>query len=234
MNIAGLQKMTLLDYPGKVACTVFLAGCNFRCPFCHNSGILSAASPSDISREELLRFLEKRKGLLDGVCITGGEPTLQSDLPELLADIKGLGYPIKLDTNGTRPKMLKSLAEKGLIDYVAMDIKNSPHRYSQTVGCTADLQALEESIRFLLSGAVDYELRTTVVAELHSTEEILSMGQWLASLSDSKPKRLFLQPYRDSEQVLHPGMHAPDTAALEEFVRLLEPFVQQISLRGDV
>ena len=164
MKIGGLQKMTLLDYPGKVACTVFLAGCNYRCPFCHNSGLLEAA-PEEITPEALLTFLEKRKGLLDGVCITGGEPTLQPELPQLLERIKALGYLVKLDTNGSNPAMLGMLLAQGLVDYVAMDVKNCPERYAETAGLpNLEIDRIEQSLTYLLSGVVDYELRTTVVS----------------------------------------------------------------------
>ena len=169
--IAGLQKMTLLDYPGKVACTVFLQGCNFRCPFCHNSPLLPGKGESGITEEELLAFLQKRKGLLDAVCVSGGEPTLYAGLEDLLRRIKELGYLVKLDTNGSRPAVLKRLTEEKLVDYVAMDVKNSPARYGQTVGAEKlDIAPLEESLRFLLAGTVSYELRTTVVEEFHDPE----------------------------------------------------------------
>lgn len=233
MKIAGLQKMTLLDYPGKVACTVFLPGCNFRCPFCHNSGILSAEAPEGLSADALLAFLQKRRGLLDGVCVTGGEPTLQPDLAALLGKIKALGYLVKLDTNGSRPEVLKALVEAGLVDYVAMDIKNAPERYPLTVGCSPSLSQIKESIAFLLRGNVDYELRTTVVEEFHDEQSVLSMGQWLGSLVPGiLPDKLFLQPYRDSEQVLSPGLHTPSADTLQQFVRLLEPFVHAVMIRG--
>jgi len=210
MIISGLQKMTLLDYPGRVACTVFLQGCNFRCPFCHNSGLLGAAQEETISEEALLDFLRKRIGILDGVCITGGEPTLQNDLPQLLRQIKQMGYYIKLDTNGSRPDMLKALVEEKLIDYVAMDIKNSPDRYGETIGLSQLPKEIEKSIVFLMEGELDYEFRTTVVEEFHSEADILALGQWLSQLSpDRKAKRLFLQPYADRDSVLVSGLHTP-------------------------
>ena len=178
MKIAGLQKMTLLDYPGKVACTVFLSGCNYRCPFCHNSGLLENA-PEAVTPEGLLEFLKKRRGMLDGVCITGGEPTLQKELPELLEAIKALGYPVKLDTNGSNPAMLEDLLNRGLVDYVAMDVKNCPERYGETVGIpNFSLEKTEQSLRLLLSGHTDYELRTTCVEEFHGEEEVRAMGLW--------------------------------------------------------
>lgn len=234
MNIAGLQKMTLLDYPGRVACTVFLSGCNFRCPFCHNRDLLTGNAPSLMSGEELLAFLEKRKGLLDGVCITGGEPTLQPQLPQLLSQIKALGYAIKLDTNGARPQMLRSLVEQKLVDYVAMDIKNSREEYAKTAGISQTLLPdIEESIGFLLSGRVDYELRTTVVKELHSDESIQAMGTWVRTLGEGNlPAKWFLQSYVDRDSVLYPDLHAPTKENMENYERLLAPFANFVALRG--
>lgn len=233
MNIAGLQKMTLLDFPGKVACTVFLQGCNFRCPFCHNSDLLEREGSQSIREEELLTFLKKRKGILDGVCITGGEPTLQPDLEDLIRKIKALGYPVKLDTNGSRPDVLKRLAGEGLLDYVAMDIKNSPDRYPQTAGITR-LDHVEESIRFLMTGRVDYEFRTTVVAELHSPEAVDSMGKWLSSLAPEYTiPRFYLQPYVDRDSVLFDGLHAPSSEMLEKYVGILRFCAENVSIRGN-
>ncbi len=234
MNIAGLQKMTLLDYPGKVACTVFLQGCNFRCPFCHNSDLLGAKGPEGMSDGELLTFLEKRQGLLDGVCITGGEPTLQPELETLIGSIKALGFAVKLDTNGSRPEVLKALVEKNLVDYVAMDIKNCPADYPETAGMRpALMEAVEDSARFLLAGNVDYEFRTTVVDELHSEEGIAAMGRWLESLSsDHKTKRLFLQCYMERESVLSPGFNPPSKEKMTDFVSILQPFAEVVQVRG--
>ena len=230
MIISGLQKMTLLDYPGRVACTVFLQGCNFRCPFCHNSGLLGAAQEDTIPVEELIDFLRKRVGILDGVCITGGEPTLQADLPELLRQIKALGYNIKLDTNGSNPAMLKALAQEKLIDYVAMDIKNCPDRYAETIGLSQMPKTIEESIAFLLSGEVDYEFRTTVVEEFHNEENILHMAQWLSQ--STKPKKLFLQPYVDRDSVLAQGLHTPDAEKLRRFEAIAAPYMEFVAIRG--
>jgi len=234
MNIAGLQKMTLLDYPGKVACTVFLQGCNFRCPFCHNSDLLPGQGQPYMTDEELLTFLQKRKGLLDGVCITGGEPTLQPQLLQLLSRIKTLGYAVKLDTNGARPQVLRELVESGVVDYVAMDIKNSREEYPGTTGTSKKmLPQVEESIRFLLSGKVDYELRTTVVRELHSTATIDAMGRWVCALGDcEKPKRWYLQSYVDRDTVLAPGLSAPTADELEKYRKILEKYGVTVGLRG--
>ena len=234
MHIAGLQKMTLLDYPGKVACTVFLQGCNFRCPFCHNSDLLGGQGPESMATEDLLAYLEKRKGILDGVCITGGEPTLQPDLEDLIRSVKALGYSVKLDTNGSRPEVLKHLVQEKLLDYVAMDIKNSPEAYSTTAGMKPELfGSVQESVRFLLTGKVDYELRTTVVDELHREQDIEAIGRWLEDLnSDHKAKRFFLQCYVDRESVLSPGFTPPSREKMEKFVSILRPFVQRIEIRG--
>ena len=234
MRIVGLQKLTLLDYPGKVACTVFLGGCNFRCPFCHNGQLLDHQAETIMEPEELLGFLSKRKGILDGVCITGGEPTLQSDISQLLTQIKEMGFCIKLDTNGYRPDILRDLVEAGLVDYVAVDVKNSPSRYGQTVGVPQlNLCKIEESLRFLISGQVDYELRTTVVEELHSEESVREMGQWIAALDPTgKPKKLFLQAFVDRDSVLLRGLHAPQPRTLELYGKILEPYVEKVNLRG--
>ena len=232
--ISGLQKMTLLDFPGKVACTVFLQGCNFRCPFCHNSGLLEGNEPELMTSDELLAFLKKRQGILDGVCITGGEPTLQPGLPALLKDIKALGFAVKLDTNGSRPEVMKQLVADGLVDYVAMDIKNSPRRYGETAGVPKmHLDKIEESIRFLLSGAVDYEFRTTVVSEFYDSEAMTEIGQWLHSLDTThSARRFFLQCYVDRDSVLESGLHAPEKADLEHFSQILAPFAELVQIRG--
>lgn len=232
--IAGLQKMTLLDYPGKVACTVFLQGCNFRCPFCHNSSLLGSTHESPISQEELLAFLRKRQGLLDGVCITGGEPSLYKKLPELLAQIKDLGFAVKLDTNGYRPDILKHLVRDSLVDYVAMDIKNCPDRYGETAGVSnLELSKIEDSMGFLMHGNLDYEFRTTVVQQFHTVREIRSIGQWFQKLSPhTKVKKYFLQPYTDRESVLYGGLCAPERTQLQAFSAAIQPFVHSVEIRG--
>ena len=234
MNIAGLQKMTLLDFPGKVACTVFFQGCNFRCPFCHNSDLLPGQGQPLMDDEELLAFLEKRKGLLDGVCVTGGEPTLQRELPQLLGRIKALGYKVKLDTNGAQPQVLRALVEQGRVDSVAMDIKNSREEYAKTAGMReALLPQVEESIRYLLAGKVDYEFRTTVAHPLHSPGSIEAMGRWVCSLGDgAKPRNWYLQCYVDRESVLCGGLAAPQKEDMEKYCKILGPYGGNISPRG--
>lgn len=232
--ICGLQKMTLLDYPGKIACTVFLGGCNFRCPFCHNSELFMGKPQKLMEDEEFFKFLAPRKGLLDGVCVSGGEPTLYKDLPEFMARIKELGFLVKLDTNGYRPEVVKELVAKNLVDYIAMDVKNSPAMYARTVGLeTMDLAPIEESLRFLIDGNVEYELRTTLVAQLHDEDSIQKMGQWLSSLVLGKqPKKLFLQSFVDRDTVLFGNLSAPESEVTQRFAALLEPFVGSVTIRN--
>ena len=234
--IAGLQKMTLLDYPGKVACTVFLQGCNFRCPFCHNSSLLGVAQQETIPVEELLAFLEKRQGILEGVCITGGEPTLHKYLPELLGQIKELGFAVKLDTNGYRPEVLQALIQQNLVDYVAMDIKNCPEKYGETAGVSAlDLPKIEESMRLLFASGVAFEFRTTVVAELHTAKDFSAIGKWLEKLSpQKKAEKYFIQPYADRDSVLCGGLTTPKSTDLQAFLAAIRPHVHRAEIRGDV
>ncbi len=230
MNIHGLQKLTLLDYPGKVACTVFLAGCNLRCPFCHNSELLdAAAAPPVMDDAELLAFLKKRQGMLDGVAFTGGEPLLRPELPELLKRVHALGYPVKLDTNGTLPDRLERVILDGLVDYVAMDVKNSPARYAETCGLeTMDLSPVYASIELLLTGPTDYEFRTTVTEELHDEASIAALGPMIAGA-----KRWFLQPFTDRDSVLYAGFHAPSEEKLRRYLELVKPYVDAAEIRGN-
>ena len=230
MKVSGLQKVTLLDYPGKVAATVFLGGCNFRCPYCHNASLvkLTPRTP-DLPENELFSFLRKRKGLIDGVCVSGGEPLMQDGIEAFIEAIKALGYPVKLDTNGSYPAKLKSLVEHRLVDYVAMDVKNSPGKYSKTAGVRDDfLPFVRESAAYLLGGSVDYEFRTTVVKTLHSAGDFTQIGKWLRGA-----KRYFLQNYRDSEDVLTQGLPGVDTADLEAYAETLRPYIQDVRIRSD-
>lgn len=232
--IAGLQKMTLLDFPGKVACTVFLAGCNYRCPFCHNAELFDRKQEEVMSTDAFLEFLKKRKNLLEGVCVSGGEPTGDPKLEQLLTDIKALGYAVKLDTNGSHPKILKRLVEKQLVDYVAMDAKNSRAKYPLTVGCDVDLAAVEESLRLLIGGEVPYELRTTLVAQLHDEVSIEAMGQWLASLvPGKKPARLFLQSFVDRDTVAYSGLCAPTENDVLRYRDILTSYIGKVTIRNN-
>lgn len=234
MKISGLQKMTLLDYPGKVACTVFFDGCNFRCPFCHNSELLENEAPALMDDQEFLYFLKKRKGILDAVCISGGEPTLQPDLEHFIRSIKELGYSVKLDTNGFLPKTLKHLVAENLLDYVAMDIKNSPELYAVTAGLPSiQLEPVEESIQFLLSGVVDYEFRTTVVSEFHDENAFHAIGKWLQTLNPgTKAKQFFLQPFTDRDTVLYANFHAPSEENLKKWASVLSGCSDHVQIRG--
>ena len=233
--ICGLQKMTLLDFPGKVACTVFLGGCNFRCPFCHNSELFMGKPQMLMEDAEFFHFLEKRQGLLDGVCVSGGEPTLEKHLAAFLEKIKALGFLVKLDTNGYRPHVVKELVEKNLVDYIAMDVKNSPAQYGKTAGLPqVDLAAIEETLRFLLEDHVPYELRTTLVAQLHTEQSIQDMGAWLAGLVPGvKPKLLFLQPFVDRDTVLFGNLSAPEKETTRRFAQILKPFAESVTIRNE-
>lgn len=228
MDIHGLQKLTLLDFPGHVACTVFLAGCDFRCPFCHNGGLVLGGMTPLMDDAALLDFLKKRQGLLDGVAVTGGEPLLRPDLPRLLERIKALGYAVKLDTNGSHPAALRALVSDGLVDHVAMDIKNSPAAYAATVGVPElDLTPVAESAAFLLSGAVAYEFRTTAVAEFHTDASFAAIAQWIAGA-----KRYYIQCFTDRDAVLQAGLHAPTKEQLEHWADIVRPLVPSVALRG--
>ena len=228
MVIGGLQKMTLLDYPGKVACTVFLPGCNLRCPYCHNSSLVLPPKIRDgFSLDQLLEFLQRRRGKLDGVCITGGEPTIHRDLPELIRKIRDLGFLIKLDTNGSNPGMLKQLAAQQMIDYVAMDIKNSPRLYGETCGGISFLDAVSESLAFLKQGSVDYELRTTVCKPLHTEQSMEELAIWIQGA-----RRYFLQNFADSGDLIGTGMHPFSQEELERFLTIARRYVPDARIRG--
>ncbi len=228
MNINGLQKLTLLDFPGRTACTVFLAGCDLRCPFCHNADLLDGSAEVVMDDRDLLAFLEKRRGLLDGVAFTGGEPLLRRDLPALMEKIRALGYAVKLDTNGCHPDALAAVLDRGLVDYVAMDIKNSPDRYAATAGVAAvDMDRVNESIGLLMTRAPDYEFRTTVVAQLHDADSFRAIGPWLRGA-----KRYFLQAFTDRDSVPFAGFTAPSKEEMEAYAALLRPYIPAVALRG--
>ncbi len=229
MYISGLQKLTLLDYPGKVACTVFTAGCNFRCPFCHNASLVVDISRNPrIPEDEIFAFLRKRSGILDGVCITGGEPMLQPDLPDFMARIKDMGLAVKLDTNGSVPNLLAQVIEKNLVDYVAMDIKSSPARYGAVAGIEGmDLSAAAAGKDILLEGRVDYEFRTTIVRELHSVDDMHGIGEFIRGA-----RRYFLQSFKDSGDILGGVYSAHDKKTLEAMLDIVSPYVQSAALRG--
>ena len=229
MRIYGLQKMTLLDFPGKVACTVFTGGCNFRCPFCHNALLVTKLPEKpDYSEDEILIFLEKRTGLLDGVAITGGEPLLNPDIADFIRKIRSMGYAVKLDTNGSFPERLKAIVGEGLVDYVAMDIKNRKEKYAETIGLkNLDLSKIEESVEFLKSGAVDYEFRTTVVEQFHTVEDIRAAAEWI-----SGAKRYFLQNFVDSGELICEEVSGVDKETMLKMKSAAADFVPQTEIRG--
>lgn len=229
MKIHGFNTLTLLDYPGRVGATLFLGGCNFRCPFCQNGNlVLHPEREPFLPEEEVLAYLKKRQGILDGVCISGGEPTLYAELPGLMEKIKSLGFLVKLDTNGSHPEVIRKLHAEGLIDYVAMDIKSSPARYREAAGCEAlDLAAIEESVEFLKSSVPEYEFRTTVVRELHTASDFADIASWIAGC-----RTYFLQAYRDSDSVIHPGFSSYSREELEGFCKILREKIPLVSIRG--
>lgn len=227
--IAGLQKMTLLDYPGKVAATVFIGGCNFRCPYCHNASLLRPlGGAQDITEDTVLAFLRSRKGFLDGVCVSGGEPLLWDGLAPFLRKVKGLGLLVKLDTNGSRPEALKALNEEGLVDFVAMDVKHAPGSYAIAAGTKADvLPAVQESVAYLLSGAVPCEFRTTVMRGMHTLEDLVEIGKWIQGAD-----AYFLQNFENSPDVLTQGLQGFETSELQAFADAIRPFVPGARVRG--
>ena len=228
MLIKGLQKTTLLDFPGKVACTLFTGGCNFRCPFCHNASLVISPDMSDlISEEEFFSFLNKRKAILDGVCITGGEPLIQKDIEEFIIKIRELGFAVKLDTNGAYPDRLKSILDKKLVDYVAMDIKNQKEKYSLTCGTEVDTDKISESIALLMRGDISYEFRTTVVRELHTPQDIAAIGEWIRGA-----KRYFLQSFADSGDIIEDGLSAYTPEEMAQILVFARKNVPSAELRG--
>jgi len=247
MVIHGLQKTTLLDYPGHVAATIFTGGCNFRCPFCHNGDlVLNPGGTPQIPMEEIMAFLQKRQGILDGVCITGGEPTLQLDLEDFIRGVRGLGYLVKLDTNGYRPEVLERLLEEGLLDYVAMDVKASKDNYARAVGldCMNSksdfvIEKIERSVELLQNSSIDYEFRTTVVKGLHTIEEFEEIGRWLAGC-----KAYYLQGFQKNENVLAARLGKSDSATggnrfesfsrgdMEQMAALAGKYVEKVIIRG--
>lgn len=229
MVIKGIQKLTLLDYPGKTACTIFTGGCDFRCPFCHNSELVLAPNDVEsISEDEVRTFLKKRRSLLDGVCITGGEPTLQKGLMEFIEELKDLGYAVKLDTNGYEPEKLKRIIDSGMVDYIAMDIKSSPKNYTLVSGIeNLDFSKIERSVELIRTSGIEHEFRTTVVKQLHSRQDFGEIGRWLKG-----EKRYFLQQFVDSGAVLCDGMSAASPEEMHEYLLTVQEFIPTAELRG--
>ncbi len=229
MNIQGLQKLTLLDYPEKVACTIFTAGCNFRCPFCHNASLVTHIDlEKNIQVEQIMNFLKKRWRVLDGVCISGGEPLLQPGLEDFIRGLKEIGYCVKLDTNGSNSRLLRNLAEQKLLDYVAMDIKNAPDKYGMTIGIEDyNMDEILRSVDFLLSGTISYEFRTTVVREFHKREDFAAIGRWIKGA-----ERYYLQSFQDSGDLIRPGLRAYTKEILVQALEIIRRNVPNAELRG--
>lgn len=229
MRILGMEKMSLVDFDGKIAATLFTGGCNFLCPFCHNSPlVLDHKSQPEISEDEILAYLSKRIGLLEGVCVSGGEPTLNKDLPAFIEKIKNIGYKVKLDTNGTNPNMLKSLFRDGLIDYCAMDIKNDRDHYASIIGFEEyDTSKVNESVEFLINSNFDYEFRTTLINEVHGYYNMRAIGKWI-----SGAKKYFLQKFVDSSNCIVQNLSPVSTDKAKEFLEVLTPFIKSVKLRG--
>ena len=230
--LKGLQKLTLLDFPTKIAATVFFGGCNLRCPFCHNASLVipdRVRTSQDLDEEEFFNFLNKRRGILEGVCVSGGEPTLYDSLPSFIKRIKELGYLVKLDTNGTRPAMLEKLISEGLVDYVAMDIKNSLERYPLTVGVESfSTDDVADSAAILMSGRVDFEFRTTLINPLHREEDMHSIGRWL-----SGPEKFFLQTFIDSGDLISSKFGGYDKNDTLLLLNVLKRYIPNAELRGE-
>lgn len=235
MKICGLQKTTLLDYPQKTACTVFTGGCNFSCPFCHNASLVVDNDFEEvITLDEFFAFLKKRKGVLDGVCITGGEPLIQKDIEDFIRKIKDEGYLVKLDTNGSFPKKLKSLVNNGLVDYVAMDIKNSPENYAKASGLPSlDIDKINESITFLMENHVDYEFRTTAVKGIHTENDFIEIAKWIKG-----EEKYFIQNFIDSgDTILSRNSKSCSFIGfskeeMDSFKNKISQFVKNVKIRG--
>ncbi|WP_022763290.1 anaerobic ribonucleoside-triphosphate reductase activating protein [Butyrivibrio sp. AD3002] len=227
MKIHGLQKMTLLDYPSKVAATVFLGSCDFRCPFCHNFELVDGTAAPIMDDAELFSFLDKRKGLLDGVVITGGEPCLNSSLKDLIIRIKDMGYLVKLDTNGNHPDVLKDLLSENLVDYIAMDVKNSPEKYSDTCGVKIDTEIISESINLIMNSGVDYEFRTTAIKEFHTAEDFAKIGEWICGA-----KAYYIQQFTERDTVPDKSLSSPSAEDMEAYRQAAERYIKNVILRG--
>ena len=227
MNIQSFQKLTLLDFPGKMACTVFTGGCNFRCPFCHNASLVNEPTCHTSCADEVLEYLNKRKGILDGVCITGGEPLLQPDLEDYIRKIKDLGYSVKLDTNGYLPDRLGNLLNTGIVDYVAMDIKSSKDNYSNAAGIPIDIEKIEKSVELLKNGNTPFEFRTTVVKGIHSVNEFKLIAEWIKGT-----KKYFLQRFKDSGDILGNGCNGFSGAEMNEILNTVKVIIPEAEIRG--
>ena len=227
MNVQGYQKLTLLDFPGRTACTVFTGGCNLRCPFCHNAGLVRTPLAGPNLTDEVLAYLQKRRGILDGVCVTGGEPLLQPDLEDFLRRIKEMGYAVKLDTNGTLPGRLAAILATNLVDYVAMDIKSSLDGYAAATGTDADVSAVSDSLSILRDSGIPYEVRTTAVRGIHTEADFAAIGEWIGDVP-----AYFIQRFVDSGQLLGSGFDAFSPEEMEHLLATVRVYTPSAQLRG--
>lgn len=226
MKISGLQKLSLVDFDGHISATIFTAGCNFLCPFCHNSGLVYNLE-ENIEVSDVIEYLNKRKNMLDSVCISGGEPTLNKDLPQFISNIKNLGYKVKLDTNGTNLEMIQYLVENKLVDYIAMDIKNSIDKYQITTNCTVDTNKIRSTIKYIMNCNIDYEFRTTLVQEYHDLEDIKKIGKLI-----HKANKYFLQHFVDNGNCIGDNLHAVNKETAENYLKEIKKYVPNSNLRG--
>lgn len=227
MIISGFQKITLLDYPSKVACTIFTSGCNLRCPFCHNSSIV-LGTDTKLNETDIFRFLEKRVGLLDAVCISGGEPTLQLDLKGFIKNVKELGFLVKLDTNGTNYNKLVDLIESKLLDYVAMDIKNCIPKYAMTCGVqNVDIEQIQKSINYLINSDFDYEFRTTILKDYHTEADMVRISEILKGC-----KRYYLQKFLKSDSVIDSRCEELQDSDILKYLEIVRKNIPQAEVRG--
>lgn len=226
MIIAGFDKVSLTNYPGLVACTIFTNNCNFKCPFCQNGTLAKGIEKSRISEDEIFNYLKKREGLIDGICISGGEPTIQKDLVDFIKKLRAFKIKIKLDTNGSNPEIVKYLIDNNLIDYVAMDIKNTFKKYDDTSGTKVDLAKIKETIKILKNSEIDYEFRTTIIREYHSLDDIKSICKYIS------PSKYYLQNFEDSDNVLKNNLHGFSTEELKEIENKIRKEFPNVSVRG--
>ena len=229
MRFGGIQKLTLLDYPGKVACTVFTVGCNFRCPFCHNASLVTHTEDAPhLGGEDVLAFLEKRKGIIEGVCLTGGEPLIWPETADFLKEVKAMGYSVKLDTNGSFPMRLAEIMDAGLADYIAMDIKSSPQNYAAAAGSENALESVQKSVLLLLNGKIPFEFRTTVVKGLHTPTDVEKIARWIQGA-----QRYYLQGFRDSGDLIGSGLAAFTPEEMRALLTSARKYLPNTEIRGE-
>lgn len=232
MRLGGFQKMTLIDYPGKIATTVFTVGCSFRCSFCHNPELVLPKKfpPLNNMEEEFFQHLSRRKGKLEGVCITGGEPTIQPDIIEFIKKIRQMGFLVKLDSNGSNPQVLGKIINEKLVDFIAMDIKNCPAGYGRAIGIDFDIKKIKKSVKMIMESGINYEFRTTVVPGIHNEADFEKIGKWLKGA-----KSYFLQEYREGH-ILDPKLRkltSGKSLDLKKIKNNLRTYIKKVGIRDN-